>query len=145
MRYMARVILITLDDTEDETVNKIVGILAEQGHFSEILNYSSNPVIAFPGLEIDASSRKVIFEGKEIVLTAMEFDVLLFLAKHQNQICSPEKIYTAVERESYMAGEYLIKNVIYQIRKKLSPDIIKTVRGCGYQFNMQNFTQEDIL
>ncbi len=138
MRYMARLILITLDDTEDEIVNKIIDVLAEQRHYKEIQTYTDSSVMLFPELEINVSGRKVIFEGKEIILTAMEFDVLLFLAEHRNQICSSEQIYSAVERESYIAGEYLIKNVIYQIRRKISPGIIKTVRGCGYQFNMQN-------
>lgn len=142
---MARLILITLDDTEDEIVNNIIGVLAEQGHLKETFDFTSTPLMTFPGLEINVSGRKVIFDGKEIVLTAMEFDVLFYLAKNRNQICSPEQIYAAVERESYMASEYLIKNVIYQIRRKTSPDIIKTVRGCGYQFNMQELIRNDLV
>lgn len=78
---MARLILITLDDNEDEIVNNIIGVLAEQGHLKETFDFTSTPLMTFPGLEINVSGRKVIFDGKEIVLTAMEFDVLFYLAK----------------------------------------------------------------
>lgn len=95
---------------------------------------SLSSTLVFDRLEIDADRHRITYDQQDVYLTAMEFKVLYFMAVHKNQVCSPRQIYEAVEEESYMAGEYIIKNIIYKLRKKLSPAIIHTIRGRGYQF-----------
>ena len=89
-------------------------------------------------LRIYPGSRMVYVEEKEIFLTKMEFDVLYFLASNPNLAFTKEQIYEAVSRDVYVESAYIIKNVVYHLRKKLEINNIQTLYGYGYKFNSMN-------
>ena len=77
--------------------------------------------IEVPGLEIDAFSRTVKRDGKEVMLRLKEFDVLLFLAQHPNEAMTKQQIYEAVWKEEATDGFYNsvtvhIKRMGYQFK-----------------------------
>lgn len=93
-------------------------------------------------LQIDALKRNVLKEGKEILLTATEFDILFLLAKYPEIVFSHRQIYETVWGEDYFCDEANITAHIGHIRKKIEPDprnpvYIQTVRGIGYKFAKQ--------
>lgn len=91
-------------------------------------------------LKIDAFSRQVTLRGKRISMRLKEFDVLLFLAQHPNQVMTKEQIYMTVWKEELGDGIYNTVAVhVKRIREKIeedaeNPKYIETVWGIGYRF-----------
>lgn len=99
-------------------------------------------ILKFNGLSIDIDSRMVSTLNGFIELTYKEFEVLLYLAKHQGKILTKQQIYEAVWKEPYIYDDSNIMSVISRLRKKIeskieSPTFIHTVKGIGYRFNKE--------
>lgn len=74
----------------------------------------------------------VLLESEDIDLFPKEFDALLLLAQYLDWVISPEQIYEIVWKESMTECEYVVYNVICQLRRKLkNPDLIQTMIGRG--------------
>lgn len=95
-------------------------------------------IIKVNGLEINAFSRRVIVEGKEVELSLKEFDLLVYLAQHMDRAITKEEIYEAVWKDDLADGFYNTVAVhVKRIRAKIEMDIenpkyIQTVWGVGY-------------
>jgi DNA-binding response OmpR family regulator len=91
------------------------------------------------GMTINPDSREVTVGGNVVPLTAKEFDLLLFLASHPNQVFTREQLLNQVWDYDY-ASEYGTVTVhIRRLRAKLEKDplkprYIKTLWGVGYKF-----------
>lgn len=95
----------------------------------------SRAVLAFKHVRIDTGSRKVWVEEHQVELTAIEFDILSFLAEHRGMVLSREQIIERVWGTDFY-GELRVVDVhLGHIRQKLANDqLITTVRGVGYRF-----------
>jgi DNA-binding response OmpR family regulator len=92
---------------------------------------------------MDYQNRTLEFDGKPVVLTKKEFDLLHYLAIHKNRVLSrsqlTEHIWGDVMDDDYDSNyiDVHVKN----LRKKLAAhapiDWFETVRGIGYRLNMQ--------
>ena len=97
-------------------------------------------VIKVGDLEINAFSRKVLLKGNEVEMRLKEFEVLLYLAQHMNEVVTKKDIYETVWRDDLADAFY--NNVavhVKKIRAKIEEDIanpkfIETVWGVGYRF-----------
>lgn len=89
-------------------------------------------------LQICPVSRTVYVNGREIVLTRMEFDVLHFFALNPNISFTREQIYEAVSKDNFSGGAYIIRDIIYRLRTKLKITNIRTLHGYGYKFDTSN-------
>lgn len=102
---------------------------------------SNNEIINFKGLEINTISHKVSVNNKGIVLTAKEYDLLLFFASNPNIVFTKEQIFDKVWGEEYVGADSATVFVhIQKLRKKiekntLNPEYIETLWGSGYRFN----------
>jgi DNA-binding response OmpR family regulator len=100
------------------------------------------PRLVFDKLIIDPQKCEVRLELKLVPLTALEFELLYFLATHPNQVWERSELITAVwSHNEDMSAERKVDVHIGQIRKKLSDldgKLIKTVRGKGYMFEPPN-------
>lgn len=87
-------------------------------------------------LMIDEKSREVRRDSKEIELTPREYDLLLFLMKHHNQVLNREQILTHVWGFDYYGDTNVVDVYIRYLRKKIDDPfkrpLIHTVRGVGY-------------
>ena len=93
------------------------------------------PIIERGNLMIDPQCRIVKVAGKEILLYPKEFDILYLLSQYPGWVLSSEQIYEAVWNEEGTQCNYEVYNTICQLKKKLGcPDLIVTVRKCGYKF-----------
>ena len=88
-------------------------------------------------MEIQTKQRKVFLRGKEVELTAREFDVLYTLAYYHDQVLTTRQIYKAITGEDIMSDYHGIESSVYAIRKKLGHDIIQNIRGYGYQLKKE--------
>lgn len=95
--------------------------------------------LTFDELDIDPSSREVVAAGRSVQLTAKEFDLLTFLARHRRQVFSRQQLMDAVwgYEAAYETGTVTVH--VRRLREKIEPDPakprwIQTVWGVGYRF-----------
>ena len=77
-------------------------------------------------------------DGEEILLTAKQHQIFMYLLQHPNQILTKEQLYEAVWGESYLEGDKTLMVHIRYLREKIeenpsAPKIIETIRGLGYR------------
>lgn len=123
-----------------EFIARVVALIRRYTRFNE--NEKDIKQLTYEGLTIDLDRHSVITQKDTFVLTAKEFDVLLLCAKHQGKILTKKQIYEAVWKEPYIYDDANIMSVISRLRKKIEPDpsnptFIQTIKGIGYQFNME--------
>ena len=90
-------------------------------------------------MTIERDNRRVYIEGREINLTAKEFDVLELLATHPNQVYSREKLLTMVWGADYPGDARTVDVHIRRLREKVEtnssePKYVHTKWGGGYYF-----------
>ena len=89
------------------------------------------------GLVIDRRAHKAQLNGKELVLTPIEFDILWYLSVHQGQVVSSEELFEKVWGEAYFESNNTVMAHIARLRAKMGdhsrrPKYVKTVWGVGY-------------
>lgn len=95
--------------------------------------------IELENIRINTLEGKVYKNGDEVLLTALEYRLILIFANHVGQVLSRNQL---LERIWDVAGEFVNDNTlsvyIKRLREKLEdnpqePTLIKTVRGLGYK------------
>jgi len=91
------------------------------------------------GLTIDAEKRKVSLKGKEVDLTAKEFDLLFYFAQHPGRVFTRLQLLDAVWGYGHEGYEHTVNSHINRLRAKIEdnpaqPRYILTVWGVGYKF-----------
>lgn len=83
-------------------------------------------------LSLNPAARTVSYRGEDKNLSAREFDLLQVFMNSAGRVLSREQLVSAL----YAWGEEIESNAIdvhlHHLRKKLSPDIVQTLRGVGY-------------
>jgi DNA-binding response OmpR family regulator len=90
-------------------------------------------------LTIDPGAVKVTVSAREVDLSATEFRLLEFLARHPGRVYSREQLLDAVWRETRFVTPRSVDVYDRRIREKIetdpeNPAFIVTVRGSGYRF-----------
>ena len=86
---------------------------------------------------VDSDSRVVLKNGKEVELTAKEFDLLTVLIRNKNVALSRCFLYESVWQEEYTGETRTLDNHIQRLRKKLGwNDKIQTVFRIGYRLKL---------
>lgn len=97
---------------------------------------SNSNVISVADLTVDISSRKVTRNGKDISLSAKEYELLQYLAVNNGIVLSREKIEDHIWNYDYEGGTNVVDVYIRYLRKKIDDSydkkLIHTVRGMGY-------------
>jgi DNA-binding response OmpR family regulator len=88
--------------------------------------------IRLGGLSIDPATRQVSRNGKETRLTPTEFDLLYRLARAPRVVFGRARLLEEVWGHKIAAGERTVDSHVRAIRRKLGPDVIRTVHGVGY-------------
>ena len=106
---------------------------------SNISNKNKNERILSTGaLEINDETKQVTVDGKEIKLTATEYNILKFLLENKGKVYSIEQIYENVWNEESYGAENIIAVHIRHIREKIEinpkePKYLKVIWGIGYK------------
>ncbi len=95
--------------------------------------------LVYEGLEIEPATRNVTVDGRSVVLTQREFELLLFMASRPGQVFSREELMDEVWRFPYYSDTSTVTVHIRRLRAKIEPDAarptrIETVWGAGYRF-----------
>jgi DNA-binding response OmpR family regulator len=109
-----------------------------------VLRRSSSEVseaerLSFEDLSIDARTREVKKSGVELRLTAKEFDLLWFLARHPRQVFSRDQLMDRVWGYEAALDTGTVTVHIRRLREKIEDDpsqprFLQTVWGVGYRF-----------
>ncbi len=96
-------------------------------------------VLVCGDLKLDCEGRRVFIAGKEINLTAKEFDVLELLAKNPNKVYSRENLLNLVWGYEYPGDVRTVDVHIRRLREKIEtvpsdPKYVHTKWGIGYYF-----------
>ena len=96
----------------------------------------SSNIISHRGIQLDMASRTVTRDGKEIVLTAKEYNILEYLMQNIGRVLSRENLSVHVWNYDYDGGSNVIDVYMHHLRKKIDADydekLITTVKGVGY-------------
>lgn len=90
-------------------------------------------------VSIDSARRRVAVRGKDIDLTAKEFDILHMLAEHPGRVYTKAQIYEHVWGEEPFGDLGTVQVHVRRLRTKIEehpdhPELITTVWGIGYRF-----------
>lgn len=96
-------------------------------------------IIKIKNITIDTKQAKVFKNGMDVMLTALEYKILLILAFNPNQVFTREAILADIwdVNEEYV-NDNTLTVYIKRLREKIEdnkdyPQIIETVRGIGYK------------
>jgi len=124
-----------LDSGADDYVVKPVDLGELAARLRALVRRSKGeaaPVLQVGALRLDPAARQVTFRGERVELQAREFAMLHELMLNAGRVLSREQL---VER-LYAWGEEIESNAIevhvHHLRRKLAPEVIRTVRGVGY-------------
>ncbi len=114
---------------------RIAAILRRQ----RIVSNAEQQRLIFDKLMIDPVRREVVLNTEPIPLTALEFDLLYFLASHPGRVWRRAELIQEVWDYEYVGDQRVVDVHIGQIRKKIEIDptqstLIQTIRGVGYKF-----------
>lgn len=91
-------------------------------------------IIRVLDVEIDLSSRVVLQNGKQVLLTLKEYELLLFLARNPNIALYREVIYEQVWEKEYTGEGRTVDLHIQRLKKKLGwEDHISAIYKVGYR------------
>jgi len=94
-------------------------------------------VLKAGGIEVDLTRHIVTLDGRELILTLMEFKLLVALIKRKGEAQSREMLLSDVWNVDKTINTRTIDTHITRIREKLGETgrMIKTVRGLGYKLD----------
>ena len=86
----------------------------------------------------DTKKHRVTVDGRDVVLTPIEFSILQLLASHPGRVFSTDEIYENVWNEKLYEANNTVMVHMRRLREKVeknprSPQLIKTVWGVGYK------------
>lgn len=92
-------------------------------------------------LELDREAIRVTAGGREVSLTAREFEILSLLMSHPRKVFTREQLYESAWGGEYMGDDNTVNVHISNLRSKLSKvsyqEYIKTVWGIGFKMNVE--------
>lgn len=100
----------------------------------------SSELLDFGDITVDLRTRDVVVEGQTVELTALEFDLLAFMASSPRQVFSREVLLDRVwGSSSEWQTTATVSEHIHRLRRKIESDPamprrIETLRGAGYRF-----------
>lgn len=108
------------------------------GSKEENLNLFKDREIKFGDIVINEEKGEVLKAGQQVVLTAKEYQILIFLANNSNKIFSKTTLCEKIWGYEYDGYDNTIMVHIRHLREKIEdnpskPEFIKTLKGLGYK------------
>src|SRR4030043_226934 len=134
-----------LDSGADDYVTKPFGLgelLARMRvALRNSIQQSPEPVYQVDGLESDLEHRRVFVQGREVQLTATEYDLLRLFVNHAGKVLTHNQILRQIWGTAYMEQPHLLRVNVSNLRRKIEPEpnrprYILTELGVGYRLKM---------
>ncbi|MDR3560007.1 MAG: response regulator transcription factor [Negativicutes bacterium] len=117
-----------------ELVARVRAVLRRSG-----LTCETTEVLSFSGLTINPSAQRVELDGTVVALSPKEFELLMFLARHQKVVFSREQLLTNVWGYGFEGDDRTVDATVKRLRQKIAVQdnpYIHTVWGIGYKFEV---------
>ena len=103
-------------------------------------NNPENKMLVFNNLAVNIEVKELIINGKRIMLTKTEFELLVLLAENPNRIFSREDIIYHLWKKTPYITERTVDVHITRLRKKMGDysSVITNRAGYGYRFDISN-------
>jgi two-component system OmpR family response regulator len=149
-RRAGRAMPVLILTARDRWSDKVQGIdagaddyVAKPFHIEEVLarvralvrraaGHASNEIEA-GGVRLDTKTGRVTVDGNPVKLTSHEYKVLEYLMLHRDRVVSRTELIEHLYDQDFDRDSNTIEVFIGRLRKKVSPDLIETVRGLGYR------------
>ena len=121
-----------------ELMMRIHAVLRRSGQ-----DEGSANVFTVDGLKIDFDAHTVSVDGQRVSLPLKEYDLLVYLVKHEGQVMRREMILEAVWGMDFYGDERTLDTHVKLLRRDLGPyaNRVVTVRGVGYRFEKESTGQ----
>lgn len=121
-----------------ELIARVNSQLRRYVELGSIKKQENEKIYQVDGLVVNDDTKKVTVDGKEVKLTATEFNILKFLLKNKGKVYSIPEIYENVWNEEGFGAENIIAVHIRHIREKIEinpkePRYLKVIWGVGYK------------
>lgn len=121
-----------------ELIARVNSVLRRYVKLGSIKKEENKKIYRTGELIVDDETKKVIVDGKEVKLTATEFNILKFLIQNKGKVYSIPEIYENVWKEEGFGAENIIAVHIRHIREKIEinpkePRYLKVIWGVGYK------------
>lgn len=139
--------ILGLEYGADDYITKPFNILEVKARIKAIMRRTSSKntpakkekVIEAGDLKLDCEGRRLYISGKEINITAKEFDVLELLVLNPNKVYSRENLLNIVWGADYPGDVRTVDVHIRRLREKIEPDpsepkYVHTKWGVGYYY-----------
>ena len=116
----------------EEVVARLRGLIRRA---TATLAVNESPIITLGDLELNEDSHEVRRAGREIELTATEFELLRYMMRNPKRVLSKTQILDRVWDYDFGGKSSVVEIYISYLRKKVDADgpaMIHTVRGAGY-------------
>ena len=124
-----------------EILQARIEALFRRCHYNPDSSINKNSII-LDNLEINFYRREVILNNTSIALTALEFELLYFLANNPNRVWDRGELISAIwNKNDYEGDDRKVDIHVGRIRKKIGDakgEFIKTVWGRGYMFELSS-------
>ncbi len=142
--------ILGLEYGADDYITKPFNILEVKARIKAIMRRTSpakpktadDTVIEKGDLKLDCESRRLFILGKEINLTAREFELLELMVKNENKVYSRENLLTMVWGQDYPGDVRTVDVHVRRLREKIEvnpsePKYVHTKWGVGYYYNQK--------
>jgi DNA-binding response OmpR family regulator len=141
------VLMLTARDTEtdlvvglavgaDDYMTKPFSMREVVARVQALLRRAEKPPLAdtvrIGDVELDPERRRVRRDGEAVHLTPTEFDLLQYLATRPGRVATREELLEQVWGYDIPSGARTVDSHIRSLRRKLGPELIRTVHGVGY-------------
>lgn len=131
------------DNDPIDLLERALANLKQRSEPSESEPEQDDRFLNAPGIFVDLKKHLVLIRDEPAHLTKTEFNLLIYLMQHPNEVLSPAQIVEHLrgyEMDKQEASTFL-RSHIHRLRQKIEPDpsqprLIQTVRGRGYRFDV---------
>ncbi len=124
-----------LDTGADDYVIKPVSLAELAARLRALTRRSAGqaaPLLTVGAVTLDPVARQVTFHGKPVELSLREFAVLRELMANAGRVLTREQLEARLYEWDQALESNAIEVHIHHLRRKLAPELIRTVRGVGY-------------